>query len=485
MEVTETRSEGLARELKVVVPASALEERLTAYLDDLRTKVRLKGFRPGKVPVAHLRRMYGKSAMAEVINELMNKTVTDAVQERSETPAQQPDVDVDEESLKEVVEGNADLSFAIKYEVLPKFEVTGLEEISVERPVVAVSEDEVDTEVSQLAERNKAFEPVERAAASGDRVKIDFVGKIDGVAFDGGTAEDIEVEIGADRFIPGFEAQLEGATKGEERVLNVTFPEEYQAAELAGKAATFDVTVKEVSEPQPVSIDDAFAERLGLENLEQLKGAIRGQIEQAYSGASRQKVKRALLDALDERFSFELPQKLVEAEFDSIWRQVTSDMENRGDTFAEEGENSEETLKAEYRRIAERRVRLGLLLSEVGTKANVEVTEEEVQRALQERLRQFPGQERQVFEIYRKNPQLIAQLRAPIFEDKVIDYLLELVTVTEKTVTKEELLATDRDDELMALGGDGQDHHHHDHDHDHDHHHHHDHDHDHDHKHDH
>ena len=485
MEVTETRSEGLARELKVVVPASALEERLMAYLDDLRTKVRLKGFRPGKVPVAHLRRMYGKSAMAEVINELMNKTVTDAVQERSETPAQQPDVDVDEESLKEVVEGNADLSFAIKYEVLPKFEVTGLEEISVERPVVAVSEDEVDTEVSQLAERNKAFEPVERAAASGDRVKIDFVGKIDGVAFDGGTAEDIEVEIGADRFIPGFEAQLEGATKGEERVLNVTFPEEYQAAELAGKAATFDVTVKEVSEPQPVSIDDAFAERLGLENLEQLKGAIRGQIEQAYSGASRQKVKRALLDALDERFSFELPQKLVEAEFDSIWRQVTSDMENRGDTFAEEGENSEETLKAEYRRIAERRVRLGLLLSEVGTKANVEVTEEEVQRALQERLRQFPGQERQVFEIYRKNPQLIAQLRAPIFEDKVIDYLLELVTVTEKTVTKEELLATDRDDELMALGGDGQDHHHHDHDHDHDHHHHHDHDHDHDHKHDH
>lgn len=491
MEVTETRSEGLARELKVVVPAATLEERLSAYLDDLRTKVRLKGFRPGKVPVAHLRRMYGKSAMAEVINEIMNKTVTDAVQERSETPAQTPDVDVDEESMKDVVDGNADLAFAIKYEVLPKFEVTGLEEVSVERPVVAVSDEEVDTEVAQLAERNKAFEPVERAAENGDRVKIDFVGKIDGVAFDGGTAEDIDVEIGADRFIPGFEAQLAGATKGEERVLNVTFPEEYQATELAGKAATFDVTVKEVSAPQPVSIDDAFAERLGLENLEQLKGAIRGQIEQAYAGASRQKVKRALLDALDERYSFELPQKLVEAEFESIWRQVVSDMENRGETFDETGDNSEESLKAEYRRIAERRVRLGLLLSEVGTKANVEVTEEEVQRALQERLRQFPGQERQVFEIYRKNPQLIASLRAPIFEEKVIDYLLELVTVTDKPVTKDELFATDRDDELMSLGGEphdhdhGHDHHHHDHDHDHDHDHHHHHDHDHDHDHDH
>jgi len=483
MEVTETRSEGLARELKVVVPATALEERLTAYLDDMRTKVRLKGFRPGKVPVSHLRRMYGKSAMAEVINEVLNKSVEDAVQERAETPAQTPDVDVDEDKLKDVVEGNADLSFAVKYEVLPKFEVTGLEEIAIERPVVEVSEEEVGTELKQIADNNKPFESVERPAETGDRLTIDFVGKIDGVAFDGGTAEDVDVEIGANRFIPGFEEQLAGASADEERVLTVTFPEEYPAKELAGKEATFDVKVKAVKAPQEATIDDAFAERLGLENLEHLKNGVRSQIESAYAGASRQKVKRALLDALDARFSFELPQKLVEREFESIWRQVNQDMENRGETFAESGENSEETLRGEYTRIAERRVRLGLLLSEVGTKANVEVTEEEVQRALQERLREYPGQEREVFEIYRKNPQLIATLRAPIFEDKVIDYMLELVQVSDKAVTKDELFAPHPDDELMSLGSDAHDH---DHDHDHDHHHHHDHDHhDHDHKHDH
>ncbi|GAB5377069.1 MAG: trigger factor [Acuticoccus sp.] len=473
MEVTETRSEGLARELQVVVPAAALEERLTAYLDDLRAKVQLKGFRPGKVPVAHLRRMYGKSAMAEVINELMNKTVEDAVQEREETPAQAPAVDVDEEALKDVVEGKADLSFAVKYEVLPKIEVTGLEEISIERPVVEVADEELNEELKRIADANRAFEPVERAAENGDRLKIDFVGKIDGVAFDGGTAEDIDVEIGADRFIPGFEAQLAGATKGEERVLTVTFPEEYQASELAGKEASFDVTVKEVSAPQEVALDDALAERLGLDNFEALSGAVRGQIESAYAGATRQKVKRALLDALDERFSFELPQQLVESEFDSIWKQVTDDMEQRSETFEETGDKSEDAMRGEYRRIAERRVRLGLLLSEVGTNAKVEVTEDEVQRALQERLRQFPGQEREVFEIYRKNPQLIATLRAPIFEDKVVDYLLELVTVTDKTVTKDELLAADPDDELMQIGGGaahGHDHDHHDHDHDHGHH---------------
>ena len=472
MEVTETRSEGLARELKVVIPATALEERLSAYLDDMRTKVRLKGFRPGKVPVAHLRKMYGRSAMAEVINEVLTQSVQDAVQKREEVPALQPDVDIDEDAMKDVVDGNADLSFAIKYEVLPKFEVTGLESITVERPVVQVADEEVDTEVRNIAERNKAYEPVERAAEDGDRLTIDFVGKIDDVAFEGGSAEDIDVEIGANRFIPGFEEQLAGATKGEERVLNVTFPEDYPAEELAGKAAAFDVTVKEVKAAQPVTLDDTLAERLGLQSLEELRNAVRGQMESAFSTASRQKVKRALLDALDERFSFELPQKLVDSEFEGIWRQVTSDMEREKETFEAEGEKSEAAVREEYQKIAERRVRLGLILSEVGTNANVEVTEEEVQRALQERLRQFPGQEREVFEIYRKNPQAIASLRAPIFEDKVVDYMLELVTVTDKPVTQEELMAMAKEDEDAHGHDHGHDHEHHHHDHDHDHHHH-------------
>ncbi|WMS42077.1 trigger factor [Acuticoccus sp. MNP-M23] len=466
MEVTETRSEGLARELKVVVPATTLNERLTAYLDDMRGKVRLKGFRPGKVPMAHLHKMYGKSAMAEVINTVLTESVQQAVEGRSETPALQPDIDLDEAAMPEVIDGKSDLAFDIKYEVLPAIEVTGLDQISVERPVVVVSDEEVDAEITTLAERNRSFETAERPAESGDRVTIDFVGKVDDVAFDGGTAEDVDVEIGANRFIPGFEEQLIGAKAGEPAVITVTFPEDYPAEQLAGKEAKFDVTVKSVSAAQDAVADDALAERLGLESLDKLKDAMRQQIESAYGQASRQKTKRALLDALDEKFTFELPQKLVETEFNNIWNQVQQDMAKENETFEAEGEKSEESVRADYTKIAERRVRLGLLLSEVGQNANVEVTDEEVQGALQERLRQYPGREREVFEIYRKNPQAIAGLRAPIFEDKVIDYMLELVTVTDKPVSKEELLKPDEDD----LPGHDHDHdHHHDHDHNHDH----------------
>ncbi|MEM7694338.1 MAG: trigger factor [Pseudomonadota bacterium] len=452
MEVTETRSEGLTRELKVVIPASTLNERLTAYLDDLRGKVRLKGFRPGKVPVAHLKRMYGKSAMAEVINDVMNESVQNAMESRQETPAIQPDIDFDDAAMSGVADGKSDLAFDVKYEVLPDITTDGLSEISIERPVYAIPDAEVDEEVQKLAEQNRAYEPAEKAAENGDRVKIDFVGKMDGVAFDGGTAEDVDVEIGADRFIPGFEAQLEGVSAGESRVLNVTFPEDYPAKELAGKAATFDVTAKTVSAAQPVAVDDALAERVGLENLDALKAAIRQQMEQGFGAATRQKTKRALLDALDEKYQFELPQKLVETEFSSIWRQVTQDMEKSGETFADEGEKSEAAMTAEYRKIAERRVRLGLFLSEVGQGADVEVTEEEVQQALRQRLSQFPGQEREVLEIYKKNPQAVAALRAPIFEDKVIDYILELVTVTDKPVTKEELLKEEDDPDHVGTG---------------------------------
>ena len=470
MEVTQTRAEGLERELRVVIPAATLDERLTAYLDDMRTKVKLKGFRPGKVPMTHLRKMYGRSAMAEIINDVLTTSIKEAVEEREEKPALQPDVDLDEGSMGEVLAGNSDLSFDIKYEVLPPIEVTGLEAIAVERPVVAVADEEVEAELKTLAERNLDYEAVERPAADGDRLTIDFVGRVEGEAFEGGSAEGIDITVGEGRFIPGFEEQLVGASAGEERQVTVTFPQEYPAENLAGREAVFDVTVKAVAAPKDAALDDAFAERLGMENLEALRAALRKQMEDAYASASRQKVKRALLDALDERYSFELPQKLVQSEFETIWRQVRADMERGEETFAEEGERSEEAMRAEYQKIAERRVRLGLLLSEVGTKANVEVTEEEVQRALAARMRDFPGQEREVIEYYRKTPQAVAALRAPIFEDKVVDYLLELVTVTDKPVTKEELMAHDHDHD-----------HPHDHAHDHDHPHDHDHDHPHDH----
>lgn len=482
MEVIETRADGLQRELKVVVPAATLDERLTKYLDDLKGKVRLKGFRPGKVPMAHLRKMYGRSAMADVINEVMTETVKNAVEERDERPALQPDVDVDRDAMKDVVEGKSDLSFAIKYEVLPQIEVTGLDTIEVVKPLFEVPEEELDAELQKIAEANRDFANVERPAENGDRLKIDFVGKVDDVPFEGGAAEGVDIILGQNRFIPGFEEQLVGATVGEPRVVNVTFPENYPAQNLAGKAATFDVTVHEVAAPAEAAVDDALATRLGLENAEALRTALKGQMQRAYDQATRAKTKRALLDALDERFKFDLPQKLVDSEFQTIWRQVQGDMARRGASFDAEG--GEEKVRTEYQAIAERRVRLGLLLSEVGTNANVEVTDEEVQRALQDRIRQFPGQERQVLEYFRKTPQAVASLRAPIFEDKVVDYLLELVKVTEQAVSKEDLMKDLEEDEPVALHdhdhehGHDHDHHHHHHDHDHGHHHH-DHDHDH------
>jgi trigger factor len=491
MEVIETRADGLQRELKVVVPAATLDERLTKYLDDMKGKVRLKGFRPGKVPMAHLRKMYGRSAMAEVINEVMTETVRDAVEKRDEKPALQPDIDLDQAAMKDVVEGKGDLSFAIKYEVLPAIEVTGLDTIEVTRPVFDVPEGELDAELAKIAEANRDYANVERPAENGDRLKIDFVGKVDGVPFDGGAAEGVDIVLGQNRFIPGFEEQLVGATVGAATVVNVTFPENYPAENLAGKSAAFDVTVHEVAAPGEATVDDALATRLGLENAEALRTALKGQMQRAYDQATRAKTKRALLDALDERFKFDLPQKLVETEFQTIWRQVQGDMARRGASFDAEG--GEEKVRGEYQAIAERRVRLGLLLSEVGTNANVEVTDEEVQRALQDRIRQFPGQERQVIEYFRRTPQAVASLRAPIFEDKVVDYLLELVKVTETAVSKEDLMKDLEEDEPAALHDHDHDHdhghdhhHHHDHGHDHGHgHHHHDHDHDHGHDHDH
>lgn len=479
MEVTQTRADGLSRELRVVVPAATLGEKLHAYLDDMRQKVKLKGFRPGKVPMAHLRKMYGRSAMLEVVNDVMQQSVKDAVNTRDEKPALQPDVDVDQDAMKDVLEGRTDLAFAIKYEVLPTIEVSGLDMVSVERPVYTVPDEELEAELAKLAERYQDFAPVDdRAAGDGDRLKIDFLGKVDGVPFEGGAADGLDIVIGQNRFIPGFEEQLNGLRAGDETVVSVTFPADYAAPDLAGKAATFDVNVHEVSAPTTTALDDAFAEKLGLGSLDKLREAMKGQMQSSYDRAIRNRTKRALLDALDERFKFELPQKLVQTEFAAIWRQVEAEMVERGTTFdatiADDADGSEAATRAEYQRIAERRVRLGLLLSEIGTEAKVEVTDEEVQRALSERMRQFPGKERELVDYYRKNPQALASLRAPIFEDKVVDHMLTLVRVTDVPVTKEDLL---RDAEEDADDHDHQDHGHDHHDHEHAGHDHHDHDH--------
>ncbi|WP_428697159.1 trigger factor [Stappia sp.] len=449
MQVTETLAEGLKRELKVVIPASELASRLDTYLEDLKDKVKIKGFRPGKVPMAHMKRMYGRQATAEILNEMLNETTRKAVEERNEKPALQPEIDLPEGNAEAILEGSADIAFTLSYDILPEFEIIDFKTVEIERPVVEIDDAEVDEQITQIAANNKPFTTKDGAAEDGDRVQMSYLGKLDGEPFEGGADENGQLVIGSKQFIPGFEEQLVGLTAGDEKVIEVSFPEDYPAKHLAGKGVTFDIVVKEVQAPGEVAVDDDFAKGLGLEGLDKLKEIIRGQIESQFGAMTRQKVKRQLLDKLDEVYQFDLPERLVQSEFDGVWRQVEQDMERSGKSFEDE-ETTEDEARAEYRKIAERRVRLGLVLSEVGEKNEVKVTDEEVQRALYEKVRQFPGQEKEVFEFYRSNPTALASLQAPIYEEKVVDYILELAKVTDKTVTKDELMAEDEGDETAA-----------------------------------
>lgn len=451
MQVTETLSEGLKRELKIVVPAADLDSRLSARLEELKGQVRLNGFRPGKVPTAHLRRLYGKSAMAEIVQNILNETARKTLEERGERAAMQPSFALpeDEAEAGEVLDGKKDLSYTMTYEVLPSFELGDFAGIKIDRPIADVTDEEVDAEVAKLARDSADFATKDGAAENGDRVTISYVGKIDGEPFEGGADENGQVTIGSGRFIPGFEDQLIGAKVGEERVLNVTFPENYGAKHLAGKAATFDVTVKDVAAPVAATVDDEWAKKFGLESLEKLRETMREQMQGQLGSATRTKIKRQLLDKLDELHSFELPPTMVEQEFENVWNQVTQDLQRSGRTFEDEN-TTEEAAKADYRKIAERRVRLGLVLSEIGEGAKIQVTDEELQRALVDRIRQFPGQEKEVYEFYRSNPEALASLRAPIFEEKVVDHVLGLADITDRTVSREELLKDEEEGQASA-----------------------------------
>jgi trigger factor len=483
MQITETNVEGLVRELKVVVGAEELERRLSTRLDELKDRVRIKGFRPGRVPKDHLRRVYGRSVMAEVVQQAVAETSQEALQQRQERPAFQPRIQLpeDETEVGNIFAGAGDLAYTMHFEVLPKVDLTDFGKIEVERPVAPVTPAHVDDSLKRLQEANPRYEAKAGEAAKGDRLTIDFVGTLDGEAFKGGSAEDAQVLLGSGNFIPGFEEGLIGSKAGDDRNVEATFPENYPEASLSGKKVNFAVKVKEVASPSTPTADDEFAKGLGLESLDQLRDMVKQRLEQDRGMASRMKVKRALLDVLNENHDFALPPTLVDNEFQGIWQQTTDEMTRTKRSFEDEG-TTEEKAKEEYRGIAERRVRLGLVLSEVGMRNKIEVSDEEVNRALLERVRQFPGQERQVYEFYQKNPQALAEIRAPLYEDKVIDFILELAKVKEKDVTPEELYA-----DLEAQGGPDHGHEHHNHDHDHhghDHHHH-DHDHDHDHHHDH
>jgi trigger factor len=446
MQVTETLSEGLKREYKVVVPAAELDAKVNARLDELKDRVRINGFRPGKVPVTHLKRMYGRSAMAEVIEATVRDTNNQIVTEHGFKLAADPKVTLPTEqgAIEELIAGKTDLNYTMVLEIVPPITLGDFKTIKLTRLTADVSDAEVDQGLDRIVQQNRPY--ASRAsgemAAKDDRVTISFAGTIDGQPFEGGSGDDAVVLIGSNTFIPGFEDQLIGISSGETRTLKVTFPQHYMKQELAGKNAEFVVTAKSIEAPGTVSADDTFAQSLGLESLAKLRDAVKDSIAREHTAMSRQRLKRGLLDELDKMHKFEPPPTLVEEEFERVWKSVLSELETEHKTFADEG-TTEEKAEEEYRAISERRVRLGLVLAEIGEKNNITVTEDELSRAVMDRARQFTGQEQRVWDYYRQNPQAVAALRAPIFEEKVVDFLLELANVTENKVSREELYKDD------------------------------------------
>ena len=444
MQVTELSADGLKREFKVVVQADEIEDRVTRRLDELRQKIRMPGFRPGKVPVALLRKQYGRSVMGEVLEQAVNQGSQKAISEHELRPALQPKIEVT--SFDE----GADLEFTMALEVLPKVPPIDLKAIELTRLSAEVDEAAIGKALDNLARRAQEFAPPEtpRPSQEGDRVTIDFEGTIDGTPFEGGKAEDFPLVLGGGFMIPGFESQLIGAAKGDERTLEVTFPDDFPKAELAGKAARFAVTVKEVEEPKPVAIDDDLAKGQGFEDLAALKAAIRASIEREYGQIARMRLKRALLDHLAEHHQFPVPAGMVDLEFEAIWKQLQEERQRAGEDPAEG--KSEDELREEYRAIAERRVRLGLILSDIGQSNELKVEQNELNAAVMAQARRYPGQEQKVVEFFRSNPQAIEQLRAPLYEDKVVDFVVQMATVTEQTVAVEELMRDPDDDGAAA-----------------------------------
>lgn len=449
MQVVEKVNEGLSRVLEVTVTKDLLAQKLDSKIKELAPKMNIKGFRPGKVPAAHVRKMYGKELMGEILQDTLNETSQQALDQHSIRPASQPELKPLGD-IEAVIKGNADLAYEIAVEMMPIFTPADPASIELTRPVYAATDADIDEALKTVAAGSKAYEPKKgkgKAAAKaedGDKLVIDFVGKIGDEAFEGGSAEGAELVIGSGQFIPGFEEQLVGVKKGETKVLNVTFPADYGAANLAGKDATFETTVQDILSPADGEINDDLAKNLGLDSLDALKDILKTQLEQQYASASRFKMKRQLLDVLDEKHDFELPKRMLDAEFAGIWQQVEQDRA-AGQLGEDDAKKSEQELKDEYMKIAERRVRLGLVLAEIGTRNNVQVSDQEVSQAIMQEARRYPGQERQVVDFYRNNPAAAAQIRAPIYEEKVCDMIFAVAKVTDQAISKEELMKEDEE----------------------------------------
>ena len=435
MQVTETNSDGLKHELKVVLSSGEIEEKLEYRLHELGRTTTLPGFRPGRAPLNMLKKRFGRSVLSEIVQGAIADGSSQAMMERGLRPAAQPKVEITS------FEEGADLEFKIEVEVLPQIEPVDVGGVELERLVITVGDKEVDSALEHLAGQSRGAEPVKtkRAAKIGDIAHIDFVGRIDGKEFPGGAAEAYRLELGSGAFVPGFEEQLVGVKAGEPTDVAISFPDDYGNADLAGKEAVFEVEIKELLESVTPTIDDEFARNAGAADLAALREDLRARIEDQYADVARDRVKRSLFDALADLCEFEVPQGMLDSEFEGIWKQVEED-KNRENLPEEDAGKSEDELKQEYRAIAERRIRLGLLLSDIGEKNGIQLSQDEISRAIMEEAQKHPGHEREVLDYYQNNPEAAAAVRAPVFENKVVDFLLEQAKVTERSVSVDELV---------------------------------------------
>lgn len=437
MQVTETLSEGLKRGFAVTLPAAEIEKKRTAKLAEIGKSIRLPGFRPGKVPANLVKQRYGTAVMAEVLEESVNDATRQVLDDRGLRPAAQPKVD-----MVGQIEDAKDLEFTVEVELLPEIAMPDFAAIDLVRFRAEPEPEAVDKALTEIASRQEGRQAVtdDRGATTGDTATVDFVGKVDGTPFAGGTGTDMPVKLGGAGFIPGFAEGMEGMKPDESRTIEVTFPAEYHAKELAGKPATFEITLKKLEQPKPAEVDDELATSIGFDDLDDLRKAISGRIQQELDGISRMRIKRDLLDALSKAVTFAVPPSMAETEFDAIWKRIEED-KAAGRMDEEDKSKDEDTLRSDYRAIADRRVRLGLLLSEIGRANSIQVQPDELTRAMRAEAARYPGQEAQVMEFFRKNPQATDGLRGPLYEDKVIDFILELAKVEDRQVTPEELSA--------------------------------------------
>ena len=442
MQVTETKSEGLSREFKVALPANEIEEKISHRLKELARTAQMPGFRPGKVPVSVLRKKYGPSVLGEVLERAVNDSSQQALAEKGLRPAMQPQIEITS------FEDGGDLEYTIGVELLPEIKPVDFSKIKLERLIPKTDDAAMENTLADIAaaQGDSAAIKDDRETKTGDVLVIDFLGRIGGEEFAGGKAEGYELTLGSGTFIPGFEEQLIGVKVGDKIEVKVKFPDSYGAAELSGKDAVFDVTVNELKETVPSAIDDELAKKVGMENLEALKKSIREEQESEFNEMSRMILKRALLDELSAAHDFEIPEKLLDREFDTIWKQFEEQRKKDKDAGQGSEEKTDDEHKKDFREIAERRVRLGLLLSEVGRANNVQISQEDVNSQLMAEARRHPGREKEVMEHYKNNPEAMEELSAPLYEEKVVNFILEQASITEKTATKDELIKTMEDE---------------------------------------